>query len=221
MEVIPNLIFEKKIDFSDFIFLLYGKEKNMLEKVLNIMGYKNKVIKLDNLNIHVHNLFVPSFQTFGHITAPRIESIKFPQEISQKIQPSYLNEYIYVSRNDAHQRKTVNEDSIITMLQSYNFKIIVPGKFSINEQIKIFANAKYIVAPHGMGITNILFRRGDFTLVEIFPDGWTRNCYFRMTQLLNGKYRGVFLPSFNNDNDLKVDIDILKNIIEEDLSHAN
>lgn len=221
MEVIPNLIFENKMDFSDFVFLLYGTEKKILESILDILGYKNKIIILDNLNIQVKNLFIPSFQTFGHITAPRKESIKFPHIISGKLQDNYLNDYIYISRNDAHQRITINEEAVIKILKKYNFKIIIPGQFTIKEQIKIFANAKYIVAPHGMGITNILFRRGNFTLVEIFPDGWTRNCYFRIVQLLKGQYRGVFLPSFNDKNDLEIDLNILEGILKEDLFNEN
>ncbi len=221
IEVIPNLIFEKKMDFDEFVFLLYGETKNILENMLAILGYKNKVIKLDNLNLKVKNLFIPSFQTFGHVTAPRLESIEIPHRISKKIQSSCANNYIYISRNDASQRITVNEDALIQMLKKYNFKIIVPGQFSIQEQIKIFANAEYIIAPHGMGIANILFRRNNFTLVEIFPEGWIRNFYFRMTQVLDGNYRGIFSPSFNDKCDLNIDIDQLENILRKDLVDEN
>lgn len=221
MEVIPNLVFEEQFDFSNFTFLLYGNEKNMLEKVLGMLGYKNKIIKLDNLNISVKNLFIPSFQTFGHITEPRLEALSIPKKLSQQLQPIQGNERIYISRNDANQRITRNEEVVIKMLEKYDFKIVVPGKFSIEEQIKMFASAKYIIAPHGIGIANILFRRDDFTLVEIFSDGWTRNCYYRMVQLLNGRYRGIFLQSYNPQNDIEIDITQLEKILKEDFRDEN
>jgi len=217
MEVIPNLIFNQHIDFSDFVFLLYGDEKNMLEKILRMLGFKNKFIKLDNLNVKVKHLFFPSFQTFGHITEPREEILYFPKQLVNKFKKqNKAYEYIYISRNDASQRITINEKEVIKILEKFNFKIIKPGEFSIEEQISIFSNAKYIIAPHGMGITNILFCKAKFTLVEIFVDGWTRNCYYRMVQLLKGNYRGIIMPSANEKNDLIIDLKILENILRED-----
>lgn len=70
-------------------------------------------------------------------------------------------------------RRIMNNDEVFATLSEYGFKRIDPGELSVDEQIDAFSRARYIVANHGAGTTNIIFR-GDnpLSLLELHSDKW-------------------------------------------------
>ncbi len=73
---------------------------------------------------------------------------------------------IYLSRSGT--RRLTNLDEARPIFEKYSFEIADSGNMSIDDQIALFSNVRYIVANHGAGTTNILFR-GDnpLSLLEI------------------------------------------------------
>ncbi|MDB5489499.1 MAG: capsular polysaccharide biosynthesis protein-like protein [Reyranella sp.] len=85
---------------------------------------------------------------------------------------------LYVSRNEAKMRRLLNEEAILPALRDLGFEIIRPGEMPLATQIEKFRKAKVVLAPHGAGLTNILFCRPDVTLIEIFPRGGVHGSMF-------------------------------------------
>ncbi len=77
---------------------------------------------------------------------------------------------IYLTRGKSSGRNVSNENDLIDILKSHDFKIVDTNGLHITEQIDMFKNARYVVAPHGAGLTNIMFR-GSFPLsvLELHP----------------------------------------------------
>lgn len=74
---------------------------------------------------------------------------------------------LFVSREDTSARSLVNEADVLARLRSLGFESIVPGRMSLLEQIRTFACARVIVAPHGAALANLTFAPLDAAVVEI------------------------------------------------------
>ncbi len=82
--------------------------------------------------------------------------------------------YIYISRGDAGARRLQNEAEILPKLEALGFKSIRLAELPILDQLSVLRGAKCIVAPHGMGLSNIVFNPGPLRVVELYsPFGGT------------------------------------------------
>jgi capsular polysaccharide biosynthesis protein len=53
------------------------------------------------------------------------------------------------------------------------------------EQIALFSRAKAIVAPHGSGLTNIIFCGSGTKVIELVSPNYIRHYYWAIAQQLN------------------------------------
>ena len=74
---------------------------------------------------------------------------------------------IYISREGQALRFIENEKEVTALLEKYGFKKLIMEKFSYDEQINICRDAKYLVSPHGAGLTNILFMAKNTNILEM------------------------------------------------------
>jgi len=99
------------------------------------------------------------------------------------------NRKLYLSRQDATARPMRNETAIIALMRKAGFEIIVPGSISFAEQIALFDQASHVVAPHGAGLTNILFCRPGTVVCELQMDAqihWALRCLAAIRGLTYG-----------------------------------
>jgi capsular polysaccharide biosynthesis protein len=85
---------------------------------------------------------------------------------------------IYVSRAVARKRLVENEKAVIAMLAGHGFEVLTLEKMSLVDQIAAFTEAEVVVAPHGAGLTNLLWTRPGAILLEIFPEGGVHGSAF-------------------------------------------
>ncbi len=78
------------------------------------------------------------------------------------------DEKLYLTRFDSGNRICLNEGELIDRLRTKNYRIVTLQNWPYREQIKLFANAKEIVAPHGAGLVNLGFCK-DTKLHELIP----------------------------------------------------
>ena len=79
---------------------------------------------------------------------------------------------IYIKRR--HNRRVANNDAVEAFLVPQGFVPVYPEDLTQAEQIALFASARYVVAPHGAGLANLLFCQARTRVLEISP-----NCEFR------------------------------------------
>jgi capsular polysaccharide biosynthesis protein len=79
---------------------------------------------------------------------------------------------IYVTRGrSAHNRSVRNEAEVLTVLGERGFVAVDPAGLPVLEQIRAFASAPLIVAPHGAALTNLVFAAPGAAAIELFPAG--------------------------------------------------
>ena len=96
---------------------------------------------------------------------------------------------IFVDRRESSLRKLVNEDELLAALP--DFTPVKLEALSRIDQIRLFANAEIIVAPHGAGLTNIGFCRRGTIVVELMMDTYCNWCYRRIAALRGLTYMPV------------------------------
>lgn len=78
-----------------------------------------------------------------------------------------FGEKIYISRKKQKLRNIENNSEFLALVEKYGFREICLEDHSYEEQIYIMSKARYVIAPHGAGITNILFMQGNSSLLEL------------------------------------------------------
>ncbi|RYE32726.1 MAG: glycosyltransferase family 61 protein [Sphingobacteriales bacterium] len=58
------------------------------------------------------------------------------------------------------------------------FSIVYLEDYSVADQVKLFYNAREIIAIHGAGLTNLIFAQPGTTVIELFPVSYVNQCYW-------------------------------------------
>jgi capsular polysaccharide biosynthesis protein len=135
---------------------------------------------------------------------------------------------LYVTRGSrSGSRIVTNEDEVVRMLEPFGFEVIDPGAMPVAEQIRTFAGADAIVAPHGAALANLAFASAGAAVIELFAPDYVQGCYWKICDCLPGvDYRylvGTGRPPRRGrmdgvDSDITVDLGSLKKLVESLLS---
>ncbi len=80
------------------------------------------------------------------------------------------NKRLFLSRGRGARRTIENLPEIEEVCRRRGFEVVETEHMSLAEQIELFSQVRYLVAIHGAGLANIMFRRGArLDLLEIFP----------------------------------------------------
>jgi Glycosyltransferase 61 len=143
---------------------------------LELLGYgKDNLIIWQDCRQLVNKLIVPSFrrsyeEIHGEISVAACQWLR--QKILNNICRSEdnfpsISTKVIISRRKALGRRIANENEVIEALKPLGFVIYILEEMSYLEQVKLFAQAQVIVAPHGAGLTNLIFADHP-TILELF-----------------------------------------------------
>ena len=135
-------------------------------------------------------------------------------------------ERIYLSRGTTLlTRRVRNEDEVTARLARLGFETVVNERLSVAEQAGLYKGARVIVAPHGAGLSNLVFCRPGTTVIEIFSPQWLNLAFWKLAaQLDDVRYlylmgRGAPPPDMRQ-RDVGADIDVDLRQLDEVLELA-
>ncbi|WP_158093449.1 DUF563 domain-containing protein [Acetobacter sp. DsW_063] len=102
---------------------------------------------------------------------------------------------IYVDRRESPIRPLENEDELAQALADRGFATVRLERMSVAEQRACFAHAAVIVAPHGAGLTNLVFCRRGARVIEVMPHTLLNWCYRRLAAIRRLDYDCVLSRS--------------------------
>jgi len=158
MQKVPLLISDVgvKEHFLEFLNLFKIKKKNIIFLKKNTLYKFNKVYH-PTMPWHVDlsgNMVITPYA----IDFLRKKTVKTAKNIDKKI---------YIPRGNAKWRKVLNEKELINLLLKYNFKIIYPEHLSLNEQIKIGSETKWLITPFGASVNFFIFMPPGSSLLQL------------------------------------------------------
>jgi Glycosyltransferase 61 len=105
---------------------------------------------------------------------------------------------LFLSRRGARKRRIVNEDEILAMLGP-DFESVHLEGMSVREQASLFSEASIVVAPHGAGLTNLLFCVPPTPVIELVSEDLPPSTYRQLAGLLGHPYLAVPCQQSTNE----------------------
>lgn len=132
---------------------------------------------------------------------------------------------IYISRRLTDRRRVRNEEDLLVRLRSMGFESYCLETLSIEEQIHLFHDAEIVVAPHGAGLTNLIFSP-PIPVIELFSTPWIIPHFYYLAQSLGHNYECLLYPADVSQNkrdamrkaDLEVDVNEVFDCVHKKLS---
>lgn len=101
-------------------------------------------------------------------------------------------ERIYISRQKLANRRILNHDELVPVLEKFGFTTVYPERMSVFDQISVFKTAKIILGIKGAGLTNCLFsKRGSHVLV-LSPPEFTDAFFWDLLSPMGVKYSEIY-----------------------------
>lgn len=146
-------------------------------------------------------LYLPQLSGGGllpHLGLPRaFDRMRAAAYTALRAEPARPFRKLFVSRADSTNRVLVNEADLSALAAASGFERVVLGEMPVAEQVRLFAEATHIVAPHGAGLTNLLFCRPGTAVCELQMDCNLHWAFRRLAALRGLRYGcviGAHLP---------------------------
>lgn len=126
---------------------------------------------------------------------------------------------LYCSRLDSPNRKITNEGALVDMLKNkFNAKIFISTGQSVKEQARRFYDADIIIAPHGAGLSNVIYCHPQATIIEFLPDKYINPCFATLAINKGSQYYPYVFPTkvfdgHQHDYEWEVDIEAIDAIL--------
>ncbi|MFN6495919.1 MAG: glycosyltransferase family 61 protein [Nostoc sp. DedQUE01] len=193
-DVLPriHLLKQAEIDFSHIDkFLVNSLHLSFQKETLEILGIpEEKILESRKFpHIKAKQLVVPSLpgQT-GNIPKWACDFLKTEIIGSSSYQKVGKGNLIYISRDRATVRRVINEDELVPFLKKFGFEVIFLEKMSVAEQALVLASASVIVAPHGAGLSNLVFCSPGTKVIELFSPNYVNVCYWVLSNNIQLDY---------------------------------
>ena len=155
-------------------------------------------------HIKAKKLLVPSFTIKqGGIRSPKwgCEFIRNLFLNSENIcQISEQSQRLFISRKLASWRRVVNEDEVVSLLEKFGFISLTLESFSVTEQAALMSKVKAVIAPHGAGLTNLVFCSPGTKVIEIFSPNYVNIIYWQISSLCHLSHYYLIGEKFENYN---------------------
>lgn len=130
------------------------------------------------------------------------------------VTPKQGSRLLYVSRRRQKLRRAANEAEVSARLEKLGFETICPELLPHEEQVRLFADARLIVATSGAALTNLLFCPKNCGVIEIRPGSYSYPLFLGLCKQLGLQHRHL-KGSMTTGRDLfSVDLDELTKLVK-------
>jgi hypothetical protein len=113
---------------------------------------------------------------------------------------------IYISRARAARRQLVNEDRIWRLLEPAGFECVFMEDLPFAEQVRLMRETAVLAAPHGAGLTNMMFCSPGTHILEIADLGFPNPNFYALASALEHPYWLVPAESVGDGHPLERDM---------------
>ena len=126
---------------------------------------------------------------------------------------------IYISRAKAGIRRLANEDAIWPMFAEAGFERVFMEKLDFETQLQLMAETAALAAPHGAGLTNMIFCPPGTHVLEIAWLGFPNPNFYALACAMNLRYGLVAAQQVESDlHPLQRDMTVEPSAIREALA---
>ena len=200
--------------FSDLMFLYPGQLRKYEQQTVEALGVSaTRLVNLREVgSVTADNIYVLPLPGYVEIH-PGVDSLRMQLGVTARPMRR-----IYMSRQ-AHVRKVENEDALFNLLEKYGFEFIPDVPRSIADQVKLYSEASHIVAPHGAGLSNIIWCSSSTSILELANSQYHPDFFQKLAGRYEMPYRKlVFGTGKDNWSSLAVNYSVDLNMVKRFLS---
>ncbi|MBK9125989.1 MAG: glycosyltransferase family 61 protein [Chloroflexi bacterium] len=192
--------------------LVPSNPARFVAETLDLLGVApDDVIRWQHARGRVRRLVVTSETRWGPTFAPATcrwfrEAMVNAAGAPTADQPRRL----YISRGKARRRRIRNEDAVTALLAPLGFEAFTLEDLPVAEQVRLFAGAEAVVAPHGSGLTNLVFGQR-IKVIELHTPAKYTNSFLALSHACGHAYAAWMAPA--PDLDYDIDLDALRKLL--------
>lgn len=196
-DILPRLYLLQEANvYSDIEYFILPKISHPYQEqslsYLNIDRSKIIEASVDCFHIEAKNLFIPSLPSLlGTVNQWACTYLQRSFPLNQLPEVT-TGKKIFISRRKAGNRRLLNEDEIANILVPAGFDIVEAEQYSLLQQIAIFQKAEVVVAPHGSGLSNIVFCKPGTIIIDLFSVDFVVPCFWIIANNCSLKYYFLF-----------------------------
>ena len=134
-------------------------------------------------NILAESLVLPSYsQHCGWLSRELIDFVKL--NLGDALSPISAEDELKIVVGRRGKRQILNQDEIMAKAASRGFSLVYLEDLSVLQQAKLFASACCVIAPHGAGLTNLIYCRPGTRVFEFFGRSYQNACFYGICGLI-------------------------------------
>jgi hypothetical protein len=178
-EVLPNVLFLHK-KYSHIPILC--KKSPFTERMFRWFGVKSDIIE------HKLPAKTRTLATFVECGNPSPEKIHLIRSVVESKVTFESTHGILIRRHKT--RYIENEDELFEECKEKfpHLKWVIFDTLTPDDTAQLFSKAEVIVAPHGAGLTNMIFSKRGVSIYEFMPLDEPNLCYWHLSEVLGNSY---------------------------------
>ncbi len=159
--------------------------------------------------------------TFAHATV--LETDRFRPDLLMPVRSAlaklgHPRRRVFISRRRARGRRLLEEDALAPMLREHGFERVEMETLNFDAQVRLMGETAVLAAPHGAGLTNMMFCAPGTQVVEIADTGFPNPNFYALASAMGHDYWLVRARGVGNehplDQNLSVDAEALRAVLE-------
>jgi len=169
----------------DFL-LLHGRPRRFQDETLDWLGVPAvRRLRCSKNFVHQFERLVVPAMPFTRQAVPAWAVAWLRSLVPQK-RPGPKR--VYLSRRGVGGRKLLNEAELLAALEPYGFLAVQAENLSMTEQAGCVGSARFILAPHGAALANMVFAPPGTGIVELFHPRHKNRCYENLAAVCGHRY---------------------------------
>lgn len=115
---------------------------------------------------------------------------------------------VLISRSRASRRRLLNEDDLWARLEPQGFERVFMEDLGFEEQVALMRETSVLVAPHGAGLTNMLFCPSGTHVIEIADLSFPNPNFYAVAAAMGHDYWLVSADSVGDVHPLEKDLEV-------------
>lgn len=146
----------------------------------------------------------------GELTV--VGSDRFRPELLRSVREAFADaaaeprRRVWISRARAGRRRLVNEDEVWPLLERRGFERVFMEGLGFEEQVRLMHETAVLAAPHGAGLTNMVFCPEGAHVVEVADLGFPNPNFYAVAAALGHPYWIVRAESVGEGHPLEKDL---------------
>ncbi|MEX2454605.1 MAG: glycosyltransferase family 61 protein [Rhodospirillaceae bacterium] len=125
---------------------------------------------------------------------------------------------VFISRAKSKGRRLVNEEDIWPMLRNAGFERTFMEDLTLEEQVRLMQETAILLAPHGAGLTNMMFCRPGTHVIELADLGFPNPNFYALASAMGHSYWVVPSEALGDvhplEKDLRADPTAIREVLE-------